>query len=91
MAGNPIPGNIPREPVLEKPFPAVQGRNDFGTTGYMGPCPPRGETHTYIISVYGLDARLDAPPGAPRRVVSEAMTGHIIQRGRPVSASYRRR
>jgi len=90
-AGNLIPAHIPREPVLKKPFPAVQGRNDFGRTGYRGPCPPDGETHTYFFSVFGLATRLDAPPGAPRRVVAEAMTGHIIQRGIPVPASYRRR
>jgi hypothetical protein len=33
----------------------VQARNDFGTTGYGGPCPPQGARHHYEITVYALD------------------------------------
>jgi hypothetical protein len=37
--------------------PAVgnQGTNGFGTTGYRGPCPPRGASaHHYVITVVAL-------------------------------------
>lgn len=30
---------------------AKAGRNDFGKTGYGGPCPPRGRAHHYVITV----------------------------------------
>lgn len=33
---------------------AVEGSNDFGTTGWSGPCPPAGTTHTYVWTVYAL-------------------------------------
>jgi Raf kinase inhibitor-like YbhB/YbcL family protein len=37
------------------PAGAVQGRNSFGTTGYRGPCPPRGgHAHHYVITVTAL-------------------------------------
>lgn len=33
-----------------------QARNDFGDTGYSGPCPPPGDhPHRYVITVYALD------------------------------------
>lgn len=42
---------------------AVQTRNDAGTSGYIGACPPLGSTHRYVITVkavrvktLGLDA-----------------------------------
>ena len=37
---------------------SVQGENGFGDVGYGGPCPPEGETHTYLLTVYALDAKL---------------------------------
>lgn len=35
-----------------------QGRNDFGRTGYGGPCPPSG-THHYRFTLWALSARLN--------------------------------
>ena len=49
--------------MITEPFTAVQGTNDFGTTGYRGPCPPKGEVHTYYFNVYGLDAILEFHQG----------------------------
>jgi Raf kinase inhibitor-like YbhB/YbcL family protein len=85
-----IPENIPRKAVLTEPFTAVQGTNDFGTIGYRGPCPPRGETHTYYFNVYGLDALLEVPPGADRDALQEAMKGHMVQYGGQAIAVYGR-
>src|SRR3954447_25682558 len=33
----------------------VSGRNDFGRTGYGGPCPPAGPPHRYYFRLYALD------------------------------------
>ena len=33
---------------------ASEARNDFGTDGYGGPCPPPGKQHRYVITVYAL-------------------------------------
>ena len=35
----------------EIPPGAGVGRNDFGTTGYRGPCPPPGPAHHYVITL----------------------------------------
>jgi len=85
-----IPENIPRDMKLEKPFSAVQGRNDFGKIGYGGPCPPRGQVHTYFFNVYGLDSRLAVRPGASREELRKAMEGHMVQYGGQAIATYER-
>ncbi len=47
------------------PAGAVQGRTDFGTSGYGGPCPPPGKPHHYYLRLYALKvARLDVPADA---------------------------
>ena len=47
------------------PAGAVQGRADFGTPGYGGPCPPPGKPHHYYLRLYALKvARLDVPADA---------------------------
>lgn len=46
-AGRPRGGDAPGD--------SVQLRNDFGDTGYSGPCPPPGKPHHYVITVYALD------------------------------------
>jgi Raf kinase inhibitor-like YbhB/YbcL family protein len=44
------------------PEGAVQGRTDFGSTGYGGPCPPPGKAHRYYLRLYALKVpRLDIP------------------------------
>jgi hypothetical protein len=60
---------------------ARQGRNDFGETGYGGPCPPGNSPHRYVFTLYALDAKLNLPAGATRRQVESAMQGHILARG----------
>ena len=57
-----------------------QGRNDGGSIGYMGPCPPSG-THRYIARIYALDAKLNLPPGASSQDLDSAMENHILDRG----------
>ena len=36
------------------PDGAIEGKTDFGKTGYGGACPPPGKPHRYIFTVYAL-------------------------------------
>ena len=60
---------------------ALQGKNDFGTIGYGGPCPPPGPAHHYRFTIYALDQALDLMTDASRKQVIDAITGHILARG----------
>lgn len=40
--------------VANLPAGALPIRNDTGSTAYLGPCPPQGETHRYVITVTAL-------------------------------------
>jgi Raf kinase inhibitor-like YbhB/YbcL family protein len=61
-----------------------EGRNDFGTTGYRGPCPPPGPPHRYVFQLFALSAHPALTPGAPRReferqVASRTLaTAHLV-------------
>jgi Raf kinase inhibitor-like YbhB/YbcL family protein len=58
----------------------VHGTNDFGRSGYGGPCPPSG-THRYYFKIFALDRELDLPFGAKRGQLDAAMRGHIVAQG----------
>ena len=60
------------------PGGGVQGLNDFGKTGYGGPCPPPGKAHRYYFKLYALDSQLNLKPGATKKAVEQAMQGHIL-------------
>ena len=84
-------GGLP-EAVLTKaelPSGALQGKNDFGRTGYAGPCPPPGRPHWYQFTVYALDSRLDLRAGASKEQLLAAMQGHVLAQGK-LSGSYQR-
>ncbi len=55
----------------------VQGKNDFGKTGYGGPTPPN-KPHTYAFTVYALDAPLDLKNGFSQKDFDKALEGHIL-------------
>jgi Raf kinase inhibitor-like YbhB/YbcL family protein len=56
------------------PRGAIQSRTDFGTDGYGGPCPPKGDPpHHYTITVFAADvAKL---PDATNHNASAALVG----------------
>jgi Raf kinase inhibitor-like YbhB/YbcL family protein len=56
---------------------AVQGKNDFGLSGYGGPCPPLG-THRYIFKLFALDEKMALAPGIRKDDLLKAMEGHIL-------------
>ena len=68
----------------------VQGTNDFGKSGYGGPCPPSG-THRYYFRIFALDRELDLPSGAKRGQVDAAMKGHVVAQGELVGRYSRKK
>ena len=82
-----LPGQTSTLPENFLPSGALQGVNDFGNTGYGGPCPPPASVaqangmpvqHHYIFTVYALEVALGAAGGASLNQLRSAMTGHII-------------
>lgn len=71
--------NIPPEAKhLEEGYRAPrEGFNGFGSTGYKGPCPPRGKLHRYYFRLYALDILIDVPKGSYKEAVLKAMKGHV--------------
>lgn len=52
----------------------AEGRNDFGETGYRGPCPPPGHgPHRYFFRLHALEQALDLEAGADRAQLEEAL------------------
>ena len=54
------------------PAGAIQGKTDYGTPGYGGPCPPPGDgPHQYVITVHALKVeKLGVDANASPAVVS---------------------
>ena len=85
--------NIPRQTgsIAEGSAPqGVQGANDFGKSGYRGPCPPPG-THRYSFKIFALDRELELRSGAKRSQVDAAMKGHVIAQGELVGRYAKRK
>ena len=67
----------------DMPEGAIQLKNDYGTTGFGGACPPPGEVHRYIFTVYALGAdKLDIAEEA-----SNALAGYMTRANALASAS----
>ena len=63
------------------PGGSVQGRNDFGSNGYRGPCPPPGSRHDYHFKVYALDAMMSLAEGASNCSFQDVINGHVLATG----------
>lgn len=75
-----LPEGVPRSAVIEAPVELVQGLNEYGEVGYMGPLAPdeRGP-HRFFFRLVALDTELlDVPPGASRSELREAARGHEL-------------
>ena len=78
---------LPTPPRL--PDGSLHGINDFGRTGYGGPCPPPGFPHHYRFTLYALDKSLDSEAGASKEQVLKAAEGHILAHSR-LTGTYQR-
>lgn len=81
--------NIPVSGTIDENTKAgISGINDFGKTGYGGPCPPTG-THRYFFRVYALDAELALIPGSNKKLLLEAIDNHVMAVGE-IMAKYQK-
>lgn len=62
------------------PKGAVQGKTDFGTAGWGGPCPPAGHgKHHYKFILYALKVeKLDVPDGASAALIGYMANANMI-------------
>jgi Raf kinase inhibitor-like YbhB/YbcL family protein len=67
------------EAVATSALPAGtrEGLNDWGRTGYGGPCPPIGR-HRYFHKLYALDTVLADLKRPKKAALEKAMQGHIL-------------
>jgi Raf kinase inhibitor-like YbhB/YbcL family protein len=91
-----LPPNSARLPQGVPPAPqlaggGLQGQNDFGETGYGGPCPPPGKPHHYQFTLYALDATLGLQASAFKQDLLNAMRGHVLGQARLVGTYQRHR
>ncbi len=73
------------------PEGALQSHNDFSAVGYGGPCPPKGTTHHYQITVYALDVdKLDVDQTATAAVFGFYAHAHALAKA-TLTAMYGRK
>ena len=61
------------------PLGAIQGRSNFDSNNYGGPCPAPGKLHHYEITVYALDLdKLDVDQNTPPAVIGFKVHGHTL-------------
>jgi Raf kinase inhibitor-like YbhB/YbcL family protein len=62
---------------------SVQGHNDFGSTGYGGPCPPPGDKpHRYVFTIYALKTdSIEAPPGSSPARIGPVLDANALAKG----------
>jgi Raf kinase inhibitor-like YbhB/YbcL family protein len=79
-----LPANAGDPKAQLAPAGSVQGRTDYGSTGYGGPCPPVGDKpHRYIFTLYALDMdQLPLDQTAPAAMVGFYLNRHTIQKVR---------
>ena len=82
-----LPEAVPTQAQLQDG--SLQVKNDFGRTGYGGPCPPSGRPHRYQFTLYALDQTLDLMAGASKKQVLDAIQGHVLAQGR-LTGTYQR-
>ena len=70
------------------PAGAAQGRTDFGSAGFGGACPPKGDKpHRYIFTVHALKTdKIEVPADA-----SAALVGFMLNANRLAKASFEAR
>jgi hypothetical protein len=68
--------NIPEGGAL--PPEAITLKNDYGTTGFGGACPPPGEVHRYKFTIHALDTKLELDSSASNALAGFMVNSHTI-------------
>lgn len=77
------------EGIQKMPAGTLIGKNSFGKQTYNGPCPPKGEHHIYIYTLYALDTKLTLPNGAGGEAVLQEVKKHTLEK-KTLTASFSR-
>ena len=85
----PAAGGLPHN-VKPEALPAgtKEGLNDWGRTGYGGPCPPIGR-HRYLFKLYALDTVLPDLNRPNKARLEAAMKGHVVEQA-TLTGTYQR-
>ncbi|GAA0231136.1 YbhB/YbcL family Raf kinase inhibitor-like protein [Haladaptatus pallidirubidus] len=71
-----IPRGVPGMEIVADLGGAKHGENDAGELGYLGPCPPMGDSsHTYRFTLYLLERQPRLGAGATKSALLDAMGG----------------
>ena len=62
------------------PAGSIQGNNDGGQPGYIGPCPPPGPIHEYLITVYALKSKLPLDKSASAALIGFYLNANVIEK-----------
>jgi len=73
----PVTAAALREGAQSLPDGTLEGKNDWGRTGYGGPCPPIGR-HRYFHKLYALDTVLPDLGEPTKAELERAMEGHVL-------------
>jgi Raf kinase inhibitor-like YbhB/YbcL family protein len=68
MKTSELPAGAGNKDSKRLPPASVECRNDYGESGYGGPCPPPGSPHQYLVEVHALNVEKlpfgsETPPG----------------------------
>jgi Raf kinase inhibitor-like YbhB/YbcL family protein len=87
-----LPPDVAGLPEAVKTLPpgTREGLNDWGRTGYGGPCPPLGR-HRYFFKLYALDLQLPGLRQPRKPALEEAMRLPVIEEARLVGTYQKQR
>lgn len=73
-----IPATATRLAENESIPTAAPALNSSGVEGYTGPCPPKGTTHTYTLTLYAVSQQLEVLPGDPAEQMTAAIEAAAV-------------
>lgn len=62
------------------PAGAIQSNTDAGQPGYIGPCPPAGPIHEYIITVYALKSKISLDKNTGPALVGFYLNANALEK-----------